>query len=94
MPDFQMSVRAYSDTIESMEMGRTTLAAMLPEVLVPIVLSYGVSSPIPASASTDLSAVMPNTESVGLEGAGHYLWMERPGIVRETLDRLVAAVSG
>jgi hypothetical protein len=37
---------------------------------------------------------MPNTESVGLEGAGHYLWMERPGIVRETLDRLVAAVSG
>ena len=94
MPDFQMSVRAYSDTIESMEMGRTTLAAMLPEVLVPIVLSYGVSSPIPASASTDLSAVMPNTESVGIEGAGHYLWMERPGIVRETLDRLVAAVSG
>lgn len=92
MPEVRLSVDGYSETLDSMDATRTALAEEVREVHVPIVLLYGAMSPIPASASTDLAAHMPQTDFVEIADAGHYLWMERPGVVRSTLDRLVERV--
>lgn len=92
MPDVRMSVDGYSETLDSMEVGRVALSSALTEVQVPILLIYGAQSPIPASASTDLASHMPNTEAAAIADAGHYPWMERPGVVRASLDRLVETV--
>jgi pimeloyl-ACP methyl ester carboxylesterase len=90
MPEVRMSARAYSETLDSMEAGRANLASHLSTVEVPINLIYGASSPIPASASTDLADHMPFATATAVLDAGHYLWMERPGVVRDAFDRLVA----
>jgi pimeloyl-ACP methyl ester carboxylesterase len=94
MPDLEMTVAGYSEAIDSMESGRAALASTLPEVRVPVLLIYGAMSPIPSGASTDLAALMPLTEATAIADAGHYLWMERPGVVRASLDRLVRTHSG
>lgn len=90
MPEVRMSVRGYSGTLDSMEAGRADLASQLPTVQVPINLIYGAMSPIPASASTNLADHMPLTIATAIPDAGHYPWMERPGMVKDALDRLVA----
>jgi pimeloyl-ACP methyl ester carboxylesterase len=51
---------------------------------------HGSRSPMPVSASTDTIALLPNAELDLVDGAGHFVWFERPGSVRASLDRLVA----
>jgi len=51
---------------------------------------HGTRSPMPISASTDTVALLPNAELDLVDGAGHFVWFERPGSVRAALDRLVA----
>ncbi len=51
---------------------------------------HGTRSPMPVSASTDTIALLPNAELDLVDGAGHFIWFERPGSVRAALDRLVA----
>ena len=51
---------------------------------------HGSRSPMPVSASTDTIALLPNAELDLVDGAGHFVWFERPGSVRAALDRLVA----
>ena len=51
---------------------------------------HGSRSPMPVSASTDTIASLPNAELDLVDGAGHFVWFERPGSVRAALDRLVA----
>jgi proline iminopeptidase len=92
MPDVRLSVEGYSETLESMFGGMEALAAILPGVQRPILLMYGDRSPIPASASTDLAAHMPQTEAVAIADAGHFLWLEQRGAVRQALDRLVRSL--
>lgn len=94
MPVLRMSLKGYSEAVDSMEAGRADLMARLSTVKVPINFVYGAKSPIPASASTDLADHMPLATSIAIPDAGHYLWMERPGVVKEALDRTVAAASG
>ena len=43
-----------------------------------------------SSASVDL---LPDAELEVVEGAGHFIWHERPGAVRAALDRLAARTS-
>jgi proline iminopeptidase len=51
---------------------------------------HGSRSPMPVSASTDTIALRPNAELDLVDWAGQFVWFERPGSVRASLDRLVA----
>lgn len=51
---------------------------------------HGSKSPMPLSASADTIALLPNAELDIVDGAGHFVWFERPGSVRAAFDRLVS----
>jgi proline iminopeptidase len=93
MPDTLMRVDAFLETFASIEEVQPGLAAGLPGVEVPFTFVHGGSSPMPtveSSASVDL---LPDAELEVVEGAGHFIWHERPGAVRAALDRLAARTS-
>jgi pimeloyl-ACP methyl ester carboxylesterase len=66
------------------------LEQSLPTIATRIRFVHGSKSPIPVSASTDTIDRLPNAELTLVDGAGHFIWFERPGSVRAALDRLVA----
>ncbi len=67
------------------------LEESLPTIATRMRFVHGSKSPMPVSASTDTIALLPNAELELVDGAGHFVWFERPGSVRAALDRLVAA---
>ena len=69
---------------------RRTLEDGLPAVRVRTLFVHGARDPLPARASTDTAAVMPNAEVVLLGGCGHFPWLEQPGELR----RVVAGFLG
>lgn len=66
------------------------LAAALPACSVRMRFVHGGASPMPISASADTVALLPNAMLEVVDGAGHFVWFERPGSVRDALVRLVA----
>ena len=50
---------------------------------------HGEGSPMPVTASTESAALMSRAEVDVVEGAGHFIWMDVPGAVRRSLDRLI-----
>jgi pimeloyl-ACP methyl ester carboxylesterase len=46
---------------------------------------------MPIEASTDAAERIPGAWFEVVEGAGHFIWVEAPGAVRDTLRRLTAA---
>ena len=45
---------------------------------------------MPVTASTDTArAIRPAATVQVLDGAGHFVWLDRPGAVRAALDHLV-----
>jgi proline iminopeptidase len=66
------------------------LAEALPSCLVRIRFVHGSASPMPVSASADTASLLPNAELEVIDGAGHFVWFERPGSVRDALARLLA----
>jgi len=66
------------------------LERALPTIATRMRFVHGTKSPMPVSASTDTVALLPNVELELVDGAGHFVWFERPGSVRAALDRLVA----
>jgi len=90
MPDVRGSVEAYSETYESIHAELPSLAARLGNVTVPTTFLHGAASPMPVTASTDTAAAIGSAATVQvLEGAGHFVWIERPGSVRTALDGLL-----
>jgi proline iminopeptidase len=93
MPDTLMRVDAFLETFASIQEVQPDLATGLPRLEVPFTFVHGGSSPMPtieSSASVDL---LPDAELEVVEGAGHFIWHERPGAVRAALDRLAARTS-
>ncbi len=93
MPDTLMRVDAFLETSASVDEVQPGLAAGLPGLHVPFAFVHGLGSPMPvieSSASVDL---LPDAELEVVEGAGHFIWHERPGAVRAGLDRLAARTS-
>jgi pimeloyl-ACP methyl ester carboxylesterase len=91
MPKIRTSVEAYAGTYESMTTELPGLAPRLEVVTVPTQFLHGEKSPIPLSASTDSADAMGAAAHVQVvDGAGHFVWLERPGCVRAALDRLVS----
>jgi proline iminopeptidase len=86
----QLSVEAYSATFESLHTELPALAGRLVGLAVPTLFVHGAGSPMPVAASTDTAqAIGPAAAVQVIDGAGHFVWLERPGVVRDALDRLV-----
>jgi pimeloyl-ACP methyl ester carboxylesterase len=66
------------------------LEQALPTIETRMRFVHGSRSPMPISASTDTIKLLPNAELELVEGAGHFVWFERPASVRAAFDRLVA----
>ena len=65
------------------------LADRLRDCAVPVVFVHGAASPMPVSASTDTAEVMgAAARVVVVPGAGHFVWMDVPGCLRDPLDTL------
>ena len=63
-------------------------------VRVPTLFVHGGASPMPVTASTaSAEAIGPSATVEVLAGAGHFPWIERPGALRSSLDRLSAATA-
>jgi proline iminopeptidase len=90
MPPIAASPQAYSETFASLLPLMPTLAARLPELRLRLGLVAGGESPMPVSASTDISDIVPGAWTEVVPGAGHFPWIDRPGSVRAALDRLAA----
>jgi proline iminopeptidase len=85
--------RHHAPSAESWASIRTELAG-LPEKLrgcaVPTRFVHGELDPLPVTASTETAAILGTTVDV-LPGNGHFPWLEDPGCVRRSLDRLRGA---
>jgi pimeloyl-ACP methyl ester carboxylesterase len=87
--DMTLSIEAYALTVESQEAELPGLAARLAGCAVPTLFVHGGSSPMPVTASTDTAQAMGPAASVQVvDGAGHMIWFERPGVLRRALDGL------
>ena len=93
MPDTLMRVDAYLETFASIEEVQPGLAAGLPSLAVPFTFVHGLRSPMPVIESSASVDRLPDAELETVEGAGHFIWHERPGAVRAGLDRLAARTS-
>lgn len=94
-PGIRFSVEAYAATFESLHAELPGLAARLAGISVPTVFVHGAGSPMPVTASTDTAQAIGAAAVIQvLGGAGHFPWIERPGAVRATLDRLVRRIDG
>lgn len=90
MPDILTSVEAYSATMDSLHAEQPGLAARLNTITVRTAFLHGAGSPIPLTASTDTAKAIGSAATVQvIEGAGHFLWLEKPGCIRAALDDLL-----
>jgi pimeloyl-ACP methyl ester carboxylesterase len=88
MPPMRISLEGYSGTWESLKQELPRLEAALPSVTTQVGFVVGAASPMPATASTDSAAVIPDAWTELVDDAGHFPWLEKPGCVRAALDRL------
>jgi proline iminopeptidase len=95
MPPMAMSVPAYSETFASIHQhfDLKTLVLQLPNCTVPTTFLLGAESPIPPEHGIASAALMPTAEVRVVPDCGHMVWLEKPGVVREELDRLRARTS-
>ena len=85
----RLSIPAYSGLFTDLLARLPELEASLPSITVPVSVLVGERSPIPMSAGLDSAGRIPGALTVVVEGAGHLPQHERPGCVRQALDRLV-----
>lgn len=92
MPPMEISVPAYSETFASIHehFDLKTLVLQLPKRTVPTTFLLGAESPIPPDHGIASAALMPTAEVKVVPDCGHIVWLEKPGVVREELDRLRA----
>lgn len=89
----RMSVSGYGAGYESMVNELRGLERRLPAISVPVGFVAGAGSPLSArEASQATAARIPGAWVDVVPNAGHFLWMEAPGVVRLALDRLVGSV--
>jgi pimeloyl-ACP methyl ester carboxylesterase len=95
MPEMRSSVKAYSETWDSLKAEMPYLATALPRVNVRLGFVAGADSPMPVDkAAAATAAAIPGAWLVVVDDAGHFPWYERPGHVRAALDRLVSESTG
>lgn len=85
-----MSAEAYGQTYSSLVTELPSLADRLKHCPVPTVFVSGTGSPIPATACTEAAALFTDAEVEMVDGAGHFIWLDRPGVVSEAVDQLIS----
>jgi len=85
-----LSIPAYSGLFTDLVARLPELEAALPAIDVPFGVVVGERSSIPTSAGRDSAERIPGAWTQVVDGAGHLPWYERPGSVRQALDRLAA----
>jgi proline iminopeptidase len=95
MPDMEIAVDAFTATFASIaaEDEAGTLVTGLPRVPaeIPVVFLHGAGSPMPLRASTETAALIPHARVEVIDGAGHFIWLEQPGALRDAVRELVSA---
>jgi proline iminopeptidase len=83
MPPLRISNACYGETFESIRehFERGTLVDGLPRVDVPMLFIHGAESPIPPGYIEASSALAPRARLEIVAGTGHFIWLERPGVV-------------
>ena len=88
MPELRISNERSGEMVSSIQAELPALEAGLPAIRVPVGFVHGSRSPMPLAASTDAAERIPGAWVEVVEGAGHFIWVEAPGAVREALRRL------
>jgi len=91
MPELRMASERSAQMVQSINADLPKLEAGLPGIRVPVGFVHGSRSPMPIEASTDAADRIPGAWVDVVEGAGHFIWVERPGAVRDSLRLLTAA---
>jgi pimeloyl-ACP methyl ester carboxylesterase len=91
MPELRMASERSAQMVESINAELPKLEAGLPQIRVPVGFIHGTRSPMPIEASTEAADRIPGAWVEVVEGAGHFIWVEAPGAVRDALRRLTAA---
>ena len=90
MPEpMRLSIPAYAGLFGDLVARLPELEASLPSISVPLGVVVGDRSPMPSAAGRDSAERIPGAWTQVVEGAGHLTWHERPGAVRQAMDRLV-----
>jgi proline iminopeptidase len=84
-----MSSEAYGQTFESLLKELPRLADRLADCRVPTAFVHGRASPMPLSASTGSADLMSDATVQVVDGAGHFVWLDRPGIVARAADEVL-----
>jgi len=90
MPPLGLSLECYAETMASVQahFEQHTLERSLPTLEVPAIFVLGAASPIPVKHGIASAALIPGTQYKIEEDCGHFAWLERPGSVREALERI------
>jgi proline iminopeptidase len=88
MPPVRMSTDAYAETMVSANELLPRLEAALPDIRVPVGFVAGAGSPFPTTSSSDSADRIAGAWVAVVEGAGHFVWHERPGAVLAAALRL------
>jgi pimeloyl-ACP methyl ester carboxylesterase len=88
MPELRIASARSAEMVPSILSELPALEAGLPAIRVPVGFVHGSRSPMPLGASTDAAERIPGAWVDVVEGAGHFIWVEAPGAVREALRRL------
>jgi pimeloyl-ACP methyl ester carboxylesterase len=90
--DLRLRTAVYADGIrEVMELlAGGGLAARVASYGGPVEVVYGLASPMPPEAALGTVAAYGGGRVTGVEGAGHFPWVEAPGCVAAALERLRA----
>jgi pimeloyl-ACP methyl ester carboxylesterase len=90
MPELRIASERSAEMVPSIMAALPTLEEGLPGIRVQVGLVHGSRSPMPLAASTDAADRIPGAWVEVVDGAGHFVWVEAPGAVREALRRLTA----
>lgn len=92
MPALRIASERGGVMVESIFAELPALEAGLPGIRVPVGFVHGSRSPMPLGASTDAADRIPGAWVDLADGAGHFVWVEAPGAVRDSLRRLTGSL--
>jgi len=89
-PALRINAASAGPTLQSAVAELPGLADRLAGSQVPTLFVHGAASPMPVTASTDTAAVIgAAAHVVVVPDAGHFVWMDVPGCLRQPLDGLL-----
>ena len=89
MPETRLAHLPYVETMASAYAELPGLEADLATISVPVGFLAGAVSPIPTTTSSETADRIPGAWVDVVDGAGHFVWHERPGLVLDAVRRLV-----